>query len=53
MTKQNKKDLYKILSAAALFVLGNVVNAGEVIRFAFFFAAFISARNLLKNILSY
>ena len=43
MTKQNKKDLYKILAAAALFVLGNIVSAGEYVRFAFFFAAFIVA----------
>ena len=43
MTKQNKKDLYKILATAALFVLGNIVSAGEYVRFAFFFAAFIVA----------
>ncbi|MBQ7816794.1 MAG: HAD-IC family P-type ATPase, partial [Oscillospiraceae bacterium] len=43
MTKQNKKDLCKILVAAALFVLGNVVQAGEIVRFAFFFAAFLVA----------
>ena len=43
MTKQNKKDLCKILVAAALFVLGNVVNGAEIVRFAFFFAAFIVA----------
>ena len=41
MTKQNKKDLYKILVAAAFFVLGWVVNAGEAVRFSLFFAAFI------------
>ena len=37
MTKQNKKDLCRILLAAALFVLGNVVQAGGFVRFAFFF----------------
>ena len=43
MTKKNKRDLCKILAAAALFVLGNVVNAGEFVRFALFFGAFIVA----------
>lgn len=43
MTKQNKKDLYKILVALVFFVLGNVVNAGEIVRFALFFAAFLIA----------
>ena len=55
MTKQNKRDLCKILAAAALFVLGNVVKGGEVLRFAFFFAAFIVAggevlANAVRNI---
>ena len=55
MTKQNKKDLCKILVAAVLFLLGNVVNAGEIARFAFFFAAFIVAGgdvllNAVRNI---
>lgn len=43
MTKQNKKELYKILVAAVFFVLGWVVNAGETVRFGLFFAAFIIA----------
>ena len=55
MTKQNKKDLCKILAAAVLFVLGNAVNAGEAVRFAFFFGAFIVAGgevliNAVRNI---
>lgn len=55
MTKQNKKDLCKIIVAAVLFLLGNVVNAGEIVRFAFFFAAFIVAGgdvllNAVRNI---
>ncbi|MBQ9845384.1 MAG: cadmium-translocating P-type ATPase [Oscillospiraceae bacterium] len=55
MTKQNKKDLCKILVAAALFVLGNLVSAGEAVRFAFFFAAFLVAGggvllNAVRNI---
>ena len=43
MTKQNKKDLAKIIAAAVFFVLGNVVSAGETVRFALFFAAFVVA----------
>ena len=43
MTKQNKKDLYKIIIAAVLFVLGSVVSAGQFVRFVLFFAAFIVA----------
>ena len=43
MTKQNKKDLYKILIAVVFFILGWVVNAGEIVRFALFFAAFLIA----------
>lgn len=55
MTKQNKKDLGKILLAAALFVLGNIVQAGELVRFGFFFAAFLVAGldvliNAVRNI---
>lgn len=55
MTKQNKKDLCRILLAAALFVLGNVVQAGGFVRFAFFFAAFLVAGldvlvNAVRNI---
>ena len=55
MTKQNKRDLCKILAAAVLFVLGNAVNAGELVRFAFFFGAFIVAGgevliNAVRNI---
>lgn len=55
MTKQNKKDLCRILLAAALFVLGNVVQAGGFVRFAFFFAAFLVAGldvlvNVVRNI---
>lgn len=41
MTKQNKKELYRIIAAAVLFVLGWVVNAGETVRFALFFATFV------------
>ncbi len=57
MTKQNKKDLCKIIAAAVFFVLGNVVNAGEIVRFALFFASFIIAGldvliNAVRNILS-
>jgi len=43
MTKQNKRDLCKILAAAVLFILGSVVNTGEYVRFGFFFAAFLMA----------
>ena len=43
MTKKNKRDLYKILAAAAFFVLGNVVNAGELVRFVLFFVSFVIA----------
>ncbi|MBE6878276.1 MAG: cadmium-translocating P-type ATPase [Ruminococcaceae bacterium] len=43
MTKQNKRDLCKILAAAVLFVLGSVVNGGEYVRFGLFFAAFLMA----------
>ncbi|MBQ5783272.1 MAG: cadmium-translocating P-type ATPase [Oscillospiraceae bacterium] len=43
MTKQNKKDLAKIIAAAVFFVLGNVVSAGGTVRFALFFAAFVVA----------
>ena len=55
MTKQNKKELYKILVAAVFFVLGWVVNAGEALRFGLFFAAFIIAGldvliNAVRNI---
>lgn len=55
MTKQNKKELYKILVAAVFFVLGWVVNAGETVRFGLFFAAFIIAGldvliNAVRNI---
>lgn len=55
MTKQNKKDLCKILVAAVLFVLGNAVQAGEVVRFGLFFAAFLVAGldvliNAVRNI---
>ena len=55
MTKQNKKDLCRILLAAALFVLGNIVQAGGFVRFAFFFAAFLVAGldvlvNAVRNI---
>ena len=55
LTKQNKKDLCKILVAAVLFVLGNAVQAGEVVRFGFFFAAFLVAGldvliNAVRNI---
>jgi len=55
MTKQNKKDLCKILVAAALFVLGSAVNAGGFVRFVLFFAAFLVAGldvliNAVRNI---
>ena len=55
MTKQNKRDLYKILAAAVLFVLGGVVNMGQAVRFAFYFGAFIVAGgevllNAVRNI---
>ncbi len=43
MTKQNKRDLCKILAAAVLFIMGSVVNAGEYVRFGLFFAAFLMA----------
>ncbi|MBE6887620.1 MAG: cadmium-translocating P-type ATPase [Ruminococcaceae bacterium] len=57
MTKQNKKDLYKILAAAVFFVLGWVVNAGEAVRFCLFFAAFIICGlevlvNAVRNIIN-
>ena len=57
MTKQNKKDLAKIIAAAVLFALGTAVNAGEAVRFALFFAAFLIAGldvliNAVRNILS-
>ena len=55
MTKQNKKDLCKILIAGVLFVLGSIVQAGEFVRFGFFFAAFLVAGldvliNAVRNI---
>lgn len=43
MTRQNKKDLAKIIVAAVFFVLGNIVDASEMVRFVLLFAAFVVA----------
>ena len=57
MTKQNKNDLYKILIAFVFFILGWAVNAGGIVRFALFFAAFLIAGlevlvNAVRNIIN-
>ena len=42
MTKQMKNELAKILAALALFICGSAVPEGNTVRFALFFAAFIT-----------
>lgn len=57
MTEQNKKELYKIIIAAVFFILGWVMDAGQAVRFALFFAAFVICGldvliNAVRNIIN-
>lgn len=42
MTKQNKKQLYRIIAAAVLFAFGSFMGENQTLRFLFFFASFLT-----------
>ena len=41
MTNQNKKQLYKIIAAAVLFILGGILPVGNAAKFGLFAASFL------------